>query len=268
LSDLLKKWPNSKLLRGICPGNILFSDSKIIVAQRDNLYFELNLSDYMDWLLYFYSETDSSKNVLNFVKEGDWVLDIGGNIGQTALFLSDKVRNNGMVISFEPFPKTYKRFERNLALNSKFKNIRLERIALGDKKSVLKMHSENKGNSGQNRISEDEKPLKDFFDVEVMTLNEYVKKNPLKKIDLIKIDVEGFEYKVLLGSDEIIKKFRPKLFIELSDKNLRQQGDNAKDLLKLLHEWGYQAINVNSGMVINTSTFDHIDIFCIPQSQN
>ncbi len=265
LASLLKKWPESRLLRGICPSNKLFSKHKIVVAKRYGYYFEMDLSDYMDWLLFFHSKTDSSLYIQTFVNEGDTVLDIGGNIGQTALFFSRKVGNNGKVISFEPFPKTFKRFEKNLSLNKGIKNIKLEMVALGDSNEVLKMHSGNKGNSGQNRIIQQGADESDAFEVKVMTLNDYIKQNTVDKIDFIKIDVEGFEYKALSGSNEIINKHKPKLFIELNDANLKQQGNSANQLLTMLGSWGYKAMDAMTNLEVKSLSSGHIDIICYPK---
>lgn len=262
MSGLLEKRPKSKFLRGVCPSNQLFNDNKVIVAKRQGYYFELNLSDYMDWILYFHSDTDSSLNILNYVNEGDYVLDIGGNIGQTALFLSGKVGKEGKVISFEPFPKTYQRFEKNLALNKSANNIKLEKIALGDKPAILKMYSENQGNSGQNRISAASDSKGEAFEVVITTLNNYIEANPISKIDLIKIDVEGFEYKALLGASEVIKKYKPGLFIEVNDENLKQQDDSASKLIDMLIGWGYEIFDAENNSKITSYQSGHIDVIC------
>jgi FkbM family methyltransferase len=268
LAGLLKRSPSSKILRGICPNQHLFSNRAIKKVKRKGMSFELRLSDYMDWLLYFHSDADSSAPVLEYAKQGDTVLDIGGNIGQTALFMAKKTSPGGVVISFEPFPETYKRFLTNLQLNPGINNLVVENIALGNSHAKLKMLAENTGNSGQNRILNENNPADAVIEVDVMPLSSYLHNKPLDRIDLIKIDVEGFEYNVLKGASDVLKKYRPLLYIELSEKNLNQQGSSASEVVRLLNELSYDVKDVASGKTIKDMTFGHTDVICFPSKNN
>jgi len=218
----------------------------------------------MDWLLYFHSDADSSAPVLNYIKQDNVVLDIGGNIGQTALLMAKAVGPGGRVISFEPFPETYNRFLTNLKLNPAIQNITVENIALGDSHAKLKMRAENKGNSGQNRILNEEGPETALIEVEVMPLSSYLDNKPLPKIDLVKIDVEGFEYRVLKGAAGALQKYKPLLYIELSDKNLNQQGSSANQVIELLHQLSYTVTDVATGKQLRDLSSGHTDVICNP----
>jgi FkbM family methyltransferase len=264
LAGLLKRNPSSRLLRGICPNQHFFSPKAIRKVERKGLSFELRLSDYMDWLLYFHSDSDSSAPVLEYAKPGDTVLDIGGNIGQTALFLAKKTGPGGRVVSFEPFPETYKRFLTNLHLNPEIKNLVIENIALGNDHATLKMLAENTGNSGQNRIMSETNMSDKVVEVNVMPLSSYLEQKPLPKIDLIKIDVEGFEYHVLQGASEVLRKYKPVLYIELSEKNLNQQGSSANDVVRLLNDLSYNVKDVASGQTVKEMSTGHTDVICFP----
>ena len=89
----------------------------------------------------------------------------------------------------------------------------------------------------------------------------------LTKIDAIKIDVEGFEYKVLKGSEGLLKKDHPLLFIELVDDNLKNNNSNANQLVDLLKQLNYKIVRPGT-----LSAFgDHydfsncaFDILCFP----
>jgi FkbM family methyltransferase len=264
LARLLKNYPSSRVLRGICPNQNFFPAGAKKTVMRGGLVFELRLNDYMDWLLYFYSDADSSAPVLEYIKEDNIVLDIGGNIGQTALFMAKRTGANGRVVSFEPFPETYNRFLTNLRLNPGIQNITVENIALGNSHEKLKMSAENTGNSGQNRILNGGGPSNALIGVEVIPLSYYLKTKPLAKIDLIKIDVEGFEYKVLKGAVEVIKQYKPLLYIELSDRNLNQQGSGANQVVELLYELSYTVTDAASGKQVKDLTSAHIDVICSP----
>jgi hypothetical protein len=99
--------------------------------------------------------------------------------------------------------------------------------------------------------------------VEVWPLDEIIETFPGTRIDLIKIDVEGYELHVLRGSLQTLKRCRPVLFIELDDNNLRDQGDSAQSLVKYLEELGYSITDaVNGSPVRSDQSFTncHTDI--------
>ena len=87
----------------------------------------------------------------------------------------------------------------------------------------------------------------DYSEVEVNTLDNFLNdKVSLSKVDLIKIDVEGFEFNVLRGAMNTIRKYSPVLYIELDDNNLKQQSSSAKELIHFLAEAGFTAMNTES----------------------
>jgi FkbM family methyltransferase len=257
--------PNYKLLKKVAPGNTLYRKGSHRVCNRNGINYSLDLSDYPDWLLYYSSDADSSAGVLTYLKQGDTVLDIGGNIGQTALRMAQKIGETGRVISFEPYPETTERFEYNLKLNDQIKNITLEGIALGEAKSILKMFQDCSTNSGGNRMLHPSAQNNGGIEeVMVTSLDEYVAdKNHLKHINLIKIDVEGFEMKVLKGAKKVLRDHKPDLFIELDDENLKKQGNSAVEVVDFLIGLKYQVMDSYDNKIINVKEMkNHTDIYC------
>ena len=101
--------------------------------------------------------------------------------------------------------------------------------------------------------------------VEIDTLDNSMQKFNIPKPSLIKIDVEGYELKVLKGGRETIIKHRPALFIELDDNNLREQGNSAKELIQSLTQLQYKIVNASNGQLVNENTNYtncHFDILC------
>lgn len=88
-------------------------------------------------------------------------------------------------------------------------------------------------------------------------------------VNLIKIDVEGYELRVLLGAEATLKKFYPILFIEINDANLCYQGDSARDLIQFLFRIGYTRItNATTEQLISIDediTNQHLDIIATRQ---
>lgn len=250
------------------PSNTHYSKNTMRKVKRGNLFFELDISDYQDYLVYFNLDADSSKPLLKFLpKQEGLILDIGANIGQTALWIADYLNTASIkIIAFEPVPVTYNKLCRNINLNS-FTNITLENIALGKEDGELMMVMPSPFNSGAFRALTEANKNEAKFKVKQTTLDNYLTSNN-KNVTFIKIDVEGFEYNALLGAEETIKKYLPILFIELSDSNLRSQGYSAKELVQLIRSYGYSKIvDANTLIDIEEDTFtnSHIDILCKAQ---
>jgi FkbM family methyltransferase len=266
LTGLLKLSPDNFLFRGLAPSNSYYEKPAIRFCNRYGLNYKLDISDYQNWLLYFYCKTDSSFGVVNYIKNGDIILDMGGNIGQTAMMMAKFAGKTSKVFSFEPFPETYEKFVTNLELNPELKdNVSIENCALGNTVSVLQMYRDCETNSGSNRMVSKESVSKELIQVPVSTIDIFVQENNLTKLDLIKIDVEGFEMNVLKGAENTLKKFHPKLFIELNDKSLKDQGSGAMILISFLKELGYCIFEDGKNTELCEKDFcRHIDIFCRP----
>ncbi|MEO7043671.1 MAG: FkbM family methyltransferase, partial [Ferruginibacter sp.] len=167
------------------------------------------------------------------------------------------------------FPDTFKKFRKNLDQNPDISNkIQIENIGLGAVPGVLNMYQDCETNSGANRmvpVGKNNETVE--VTVLVTTMDNFIKEKNIKKIDLIKIDVEGFEMMVLQGAKETLRNFKPALFIELDDANLKKQGDSAEGLCNFLIEYGYKIYEES-----NTKPFDfynlskQVNIYCTANS--
>jgi FkbM family methyltransferase len=176
LVGLIRKNPRNGLLRKIQPNNYLYPVPSIRKVNRWGINFELDISDYQEWLVYYVSDADSSFGVLDYLKEGDQVMDIGGNIGQTGLRIAQRIGSKGHVTSFEPYPPTFRKYMKNLSLNAPYQSVvAVENMGLGTEKSTVKMFRECVTNSGGNRVLHNEvaNPA-GLVDVQINTLYNYV----------------------------------------------------------------------------------------------
>ena len=263
---LLGKFPHHYLLKGITPSNEFYPANSLRICRRKGINYSLDIHDYQNWLLYFYSDNDSSFGVLNYLKKGDIVLDIGGNIGQTALMMAQQLGNTGHIYSFEPYPGTFEQLKRNLAFNPSIsKYIQPENIAVGAMQDSLMMHQDCITNSGANRmVSKNLAPTNGQVKVPVSTIDIFVHQQQLDIIDFVKIDVEGFEMQVLKGGHSTLTKFKPRLFIELDDNNLRKQGSNAAELSGYLQSLGYNIYEEGKQEIFMVDKLSApVNIYCI-----
>ncbi|MBR9706714.1 FkbM family methyltransferase [Candidatus Pacearchaeota archaeon] len=159
-------------------------------------------------IYYDFYEPTITRFFKKFLRPGDVVLDVGANVGYYSLLSSRIVGDKGSVYSFEPMTSANKRMQINLLLNN-FKNINLEKLGVSDKPGTQKFYFQNQYSMFKSAKGPSEEKVK------FVTLDEYVKKNKIKNVRLIKTDTDGFDAKVLLGAREVIKKFHPYVIAEI-----------------------------------------------------
>jgi FkbM family methyltransferase len=237
----------------IPPNNYQYARGSVRRVTRDGLNFELDISDLVDWYTYFGFRNDSLSALYRLAHDGANVIDVGANNGLVTLNLAKRVGTSGHLISFEPDPGTFRRLERNVALNRSW-SVALENMALGSTHGRVRWVSPRSDNAGMNRMAVSGEAADVFGEVEVTTLDRYLENRPVDRLDLIKIDVEGREADVIAGSMATLAKFQPMLFIELSDSNLRLAGSSAVDLLRRLEGAGYRCAHSEGGRKISSSS--------------
>lgn len=169
------------------------------------------------------------KSLAQMKLQGKVIYDVGAHIGFHSLYFARLVGNKGKVIAFEPNKENIKRLRMHLEANKDLQNIiSAYEVAVSDKigteKFMINMQIESGRSMGNFLSGSDTYWSKEIFvnkgfkEVKVKTINidsveHKLENNALP--DVIKIDVEGAEYKVLLGAENIIQKKRPVFFIEV-----------------------------------------------------
>jgi FkbM family methyltransferase len=142
------------------------------------------------------------------------VVDVGANIGYYTL-LAAKVAKK--VYAFEPDKETFEILKKNVEENN-LKNVILFNKAVGNKNEKVGIEK-NKDNYGDSRIqtpqASGQLPLTGE-PVQMVRLDDIIK----EKVDLVKIDVQGYEIEVLEGMKKIIEKDKPIIFMEIEEKNI------------------------------------------------
>lgn len=141
-------------------------------------------------------------------QEGDIVIDGGGCYGETALMFADKMHGKGKVYSFEFVEKNLDIFRQNLELNPQYKDmIEIVESPITDKSETYYADYQ----ASMSHIHK-EKEL-NYQKVQSITIDEFVEKYNVSRIDFIKFDIEYFEQQGLRGAINTIKQFHPKLAI-------------------------------------------------------
>jgi FkbM family methyltransferase len=152
-------------------------------------------------------------------KESNTIVDIGANVGIYSL-LSASLNPSANIICFEPSDGIYAKMVKNFQLNN-FTNIKANKVGISDQTGTLLFYDVPGDHLPSASFSPDK--AKNFdsnielieHNVEVITLDEYIKQNNINKVDLLKIDVELFEKQVLDGALNCIKNHRPTIFFEV-----------------------------------------------------
>lgn len=151
---------------------------------------------------------------ISLLPDNGLVLDIGANIGITAVSIAVK-RPNVEVHAYEPITENFNALIRVIMLY-KLKNVAPYNVALGNEPGQLKMIMPVRGKIKMQGLSKIYDPQSNargkIYSVEVKKLDDQYKN---EKITAIKIDVENFEYEVLLGSRQILADSKPIIYCEL-----------------------------------------------------
>lgn len=217
---------------------------KILAAYFVRLNFNINSEEFKKIhkknFIFFFNDTLSKeisifgiyeKEQLNKIidvmksKKKRICLDIGANIGNHSIFLSNFFEK---VISFEPHPKTFKVLKFN---TENIKNIKISNIAVTDKKKFLYFRDEQTHNMGGHSAH-----TKGQFKTQGNKLDNIL---DAKKIDFIKIDTEGHEYRVLSGMKKLLKNNNPIIMYEMDAKNYLENNKTIKYLKKLNYKHFY-----------------------------
>ena len=166
--------------------------------------------------------------ILRQARVGDVVVDVGANIGYYTVLLADKVGKNGKVYAFEPDVTNFEILVKNIKEN-KLENVVAVNAAVGSKLGKLKLHK-SKENFGDHKLYGKDK---DIEEVKIIKLDDYLKD---KKINLMKIDTQGWEPEVIEGAMKIIKRDQPIMFLEYSPASYKTAKLDGQKMMKNLRK--------------------------------
>lgn len=259
-SQTQNKLPDSLVCK-LVPNPYQYSPGTYRIIHRNGLSVQVDISDYIGHYLYFGFLDTGIQNLFGLCKKNFYVIDVGTNIGWVALNFA-KLSENGKVIGFEPDPYNYSVCKSNSDRNA-LSNLTILPYGLGETSGQVMMEVRTPDNRGGNRIAP--KNASGSVNVQIKRLDDIEEIASLSSINLMKLDVEGYELKVLRGALNTIQKYKPILFIELDDDNLLDQGDSATSLVSFLEVNGYSSIvhaetneRVTSGWDFSHCHFDII----------
>ncbi|MFB2897602.1 FkbM family methyltransferase [Aerosakkonemataceae cyanobacterium BLCC-F50] len=191
------------------------------------------------WLCGVYDMV-TTKFLRKVIHPGDVFLDVGANCGALTLVAASLI-NDGKIYAFEPGAEIRARLQANIDANGGLGDrIKVVPLGLGLTKSQLFYHEDqNYRGNGSLHISYG-------VPVEIISLDEWVLQENISQIDVIKIDVEGMEYDVLLGGKATLERFRPLIYFETIELFYGEKQHNIRDIYEFLGNLGYKIVRPTS----------------------
>jgi len=176
------------------------------------------------------------------VKKGHIVVDVGAFIGGYTYMFSELVGSKGKVYAFEPVPYLFNilRFHSSLF---NLKNVLTENKAVADHEGYLKFILSEE-NVQDNRLAYAENGNK-YVLINTTSLDKYFEKQSVLP-DIVKIDVQGADYKVIKGMINLIKKKNLIIFCEFWPEGVRRCGDDPLEFLKFISNLGSKIFEIDN----------------------
>jgi len=192
------------------------------------------------------------------LKPGSVFLDIGAHHGIYSIVAARKLGTNGTVVAFEPSSREYRRLRLHLRLN-RLHSVRAEPLALGSTTSTRTFFQITSGDTTRGGLQPpDSADRVSEISVETTRLDDYVSQSSLKRVDLVKLDVEGGEREVLGGASLVLTKFRPIFICEVLDATTLAWGYNAREIILMLQSYGFSWFEIRlDGSIVPHEIKDH-----------
>ena len=254
---------NKILIGGIISKIICFFLSKKQFVKRNGISWQLDLTEGIDLSIFLFGSSEKKIVTLRKIFNSDKkliFLDIGANIGSVSLPLA-KLFNNALIYSIEPTNYAFNKLYKNLSINKNLKKqILINQLFVSDKKDPKKVWSSWNFNKNKNKHHKHKGNLKSIKANSRVSLDDFIKINEIKRVDFIKLDVDGYEMDFFKSGKKFFKKNKPVIFIELAPYLYPEFGYSCFDLIKFIKKIGYNFFDENLKKVTDIEkTINSID---------
>ena len=198
----------------------------------------------------------------------NWIMDVGANVGDVAE-AALKSYSGAQILCFEPVNETHSHLTKRMEQFGSRSTIYKVALSDSETKAEINITTQHGANSlsPQAQFHQEFNPhVKEVSKekIQLVRLDDYSSKFPTQKIDIMKIDVEGHELKVLKGGAKFISNNVDVIIIEISlmrDESLRNQ--DVFDIFSFLHELGFCLLNVMDLHHIEGKAMQLVQMDCV-----
>lgn len=200
-------------------------------------------------LTYYFGsfEKEETSYFRQVLKRSDVCVDVGANVGYYTVLMAG-LAQEGIVHSFEPQPLNYHLLGVNVSANN-LTNVHTNLCALSDHEGEAPfVVAEDPAFSSL--VDTGRKKVLSNIQVRIRTLDQYCAECQVPRVDILKVDVEGGEGKVLHGACRLLTTVdrRPRLvMLELNEAMLRKQGSSVEELIALMERIAYRPFVLEGG---------------------
>jgi len=210
-------------------------------------------------------------SIKKYLKERGVFIDVGAGVGYFSAIASDVVGALGQVHCFEPFPANIEMIKRTIKSNPN-SNIILNECAVGDDDATHDYYSGRSGNSvADSMMNTHLCSIDETIKVKTQRLDTYLRQNNINSVSLIKIDVEGYEYRVLKGLAGFFENAvcRPPIICEIFLPVYWTSSLSLAQLNAYMNGYGYQVCSIfNPRKRVDISTLrETADVIFMPTKQ-
>ncbi|MBA3665926.1 MAG: FkbM family methyltransferase [Bacteroidetes bacterium] len=240
----------------------LFVGKQKRVIDRDGVKYEVDLAEGIELSLFLFGKFQShiTNNKFLKIKQDFVIIDIGANVGLMSLQFA-KLVPKGKVYSFEPTFYALQRLKDNLSLNPDLaKRVTVINSFVSEKSDSnpdIVAYSSWKVNGERN---DNDHPVhlgtpKSSEGVPSISLNDFVEKEKIERIDFIKIDTDGHEYEVFKGADKAIAKLRPVIIFEIGLYVMDEKKINFDYYYNYFKGLNYRLVDTKTSVEINLENY-------------
>ena len=225
-------------------------DWSFVSELQPGLKIRLHGDSELCYLIYCRHFESNEREFLNrFLRPGDVFVDVGANIGLFTLIAAERAGPEGKVLAFEPTAKTFGRLVENVRLNE-LSNVECLKLALSDSRGHLQLTQCSDGYDAWNSLA---RPViggsLQTSQIEAVDWDQFARERGLLgSITMMKIDVEGWEARVLEGGKEFFARSdAPMLQVEFTDEAAEAAGSSCHALYDCLEGYGYKMFVYDPG---------------------
>ena len=177
------------------------------------------------------------------LKPGMVVLDIGANVGLYTALAAARVGEEGAVFAFEPEPKNHSLLQETIRLNG-FRNVHAHEVAVSDVPGTVKLYLSDE-NMGDHRIY-GEDTGREAVEVPMVVLDDFLASCGSRKVDVVKMDIQGAEEKAIAGMERILaENAELSILTEFWPWGVRRCGGDPSRLLRKFRELGFDVYQLD-----------------------